>query len=88
MANAKVKTEHASAKNGGGAWTKRAFAKQASKKRRRKADKKEVGCTCGARPWEYEPCTCGKGTSPEEYYGLFTRATGITNDWPGKKECS
>jgi len=35
MANAKVKTEHAGAKNGGGAWTTRAFAKQASKKRRR-----------------------------------------------------
>lgn len=39
MALAKVKTEHAGAKNGGGAWGTREEAKVASKKRRRRADK-------------------------------------------------
>lgn len=39
MALAKVKTEHAGAKNGGGAWDTRANAKKASNKRRRAADR-------------------------------------------------
>lgn len=39
MALDKVKTEHAGAKNGGGAWTKREQAKKASRKRRRRADR-------------------------------------------------
>ena len=41
MALAKGKTEHNGAKNGGGMWTKRAFAKAASRKRRRRNDRAE-----------------------------------------------
>jgi hypothetical protein len=39
MANAKLKTEHAGAKNGGGHWGPRADAKRYSKRRRRQQDK-------------------------------------------------
>jgi len=40
MANAKGKTEHTGAKNGGGGmWGRRAFVKYASNRRRRAADK-------------------------------------------------
>jgi len=43
MANAKVKkTEHAGAKDGGGAWTDREDAKRSSRKRRRVADGEET----------------------------------------------
>jgi len=38
----KLKTEHNGAKNGGGAWTRRADAKAESKSLRRANDKKEV----------------------------------------------
>ena len=39
-------------------------------------------CTCGARPWEYEPCYCGKGVQPEDYYGMVFGAMGIKGDIP------
>jgi hypothetical protein len=40
MGYERIKTEHAGAKNGGGAWMTRAEAKQASKRRRRETDKR------------------------------------------------
>ena len=42
MANAKLKTEHNGAKNGGGAWDTRFNAKKASRKARRSNDKRLV----------------------------------------------
>lgn len=39
---AKIKTEHNGAKNGGGAWMRRADAKKISKRARRAADKVAV----------------------------------------------
>jgi hypothetical protein len=45
VAYEKLKTEHAGAKNGGGAWVTRAEAKAASKHRRRVAD--AVAITAG-----------------------------------------
>lgn len=39
MAYERIKTEHAGAKNGGGAWMKRADAKQAARRQRRQIDK-------------------------------------------------
>ncbi len=39
VAHEKIKTEHAGAKNGGGAWMTRAEAKQMAKRQRRQADK-------------------------------------------------
>lgn len=39
MAYERIKTEHAGAKNGGGAWMTRAEAKQTAKRRRRQTDK-------------------------------------------------
>ena len=38
----KIKTEHNGAKNGGGFWGPREFAKKFSKKQRRRNDKKEI----------------------------------------------
>lgn len=35
-----IKTEHAGAKNGGGAWDKRTEAKRVSRKLRRRADRR------------------------------------------------
>ena len=40
MAYERIKTEHAGAKNGGGAWMTRAEAKQTAKRKRRQADKR------------------------------------------------
>jgi hypothetical protein len=40
MAYERIKTEHAGAKNGGGAWMTRTEAKRASKRKRRQADKR------------------------------------------------
>jgi hypothetical protein len=42
MAYERIKTEHAGAKNGGGAWMTRTEAKQASKRKRRQADKRVI----------------------------------------------
>jgi hypothetical protein len=42
VAYERIKTEHAGAKNGGGAWTTRAEAKQAAKRQRRQADEIEA----------------------------------------------
>jgi hypothetical protein len=42
MAYERIKTEHAGAKNGGGAWMTRAEAKRASKCKRRQADKRVI----------------------------------------------
>jgi hypothetical protein len=42
MANGKIKTEHAGAKNGGGAWMTRLEAKKVSKKLRRTNGKKAI----------------------------------------------
>lgn len=39
MAYERIKTEHAGAKNGGGAWMTRADAKQTAKRQRRQEDK-------------------------------------------------
>jgi hypothetical protein len=39
MAYERIKTEHAGAKNGGGAWTTRTEAKQTAKRQRRQVDK-------------------------------------------------
>jgi hypothetical protein len=39
MGYERIKTEHAGAKNGGGAWMTRAEAKRVSKRKRRQADK-------------------------------------------------
>ena len=38
----RVKTEHAGAKNGGGAWTTRAEAKESARRKRRQADEEAV----------------------------------------------
>lgn len=43
MAYARIKTEHAGAKNGGGAWMTRAEAKENAKHRRRQIDKQTAG---------------------------------------------
>jgi len=42
MAYERIKTEHAGAKNGGGAWMTRAEAKLVSKRKRRQADKRAI----------------------------------------------
>lgn len=42
MAHERIKTEHAGAKNGGGAWMTRAEAKQAARCQRRQADQAEA----------------------------------------------
>lgn len=42
MGYKRVKTEHAGAKNGGGAWMTRAEAKQRAKRKRRQADQEVV----------------------------------------------
>ncbi len=42
MAYERIKTEHAGAKNGGGAWMTRAEAKRVSKRKRRQADKRAI----------------------------------------------
>lgn len=42
MAYGRIKTEHAGAKNGGGAWMTRAEAKQAAKRKRRHAERRET----------------------------------------------
>lgn len=42
MAWQKLKTEHAGAKNGGGSWGLRAFVKESSDRRRRRADREEI----------------------------------------------
>jgi len=39
LAYERIKTEHAGAKNGGGAWMTRAEAKQTAKRQRRQIDK-------------------------------------------------
>lgn len=39
MGHERIKTEHAGAKNGGGAWMTRAEEKQATKRKRRQMDK-------------------------------------------------
>ncbi len=43
MAYERIKTEHAGAKNGGGAWMTRANAKQTAKRKRRHDDRREAG---------------------------------------------
>ena len=43
MAYKSVKTEHAGAKNGGGAWMTRAEAKENARRRRRQLDKQAAG---------------------------------------------
>jgi len=43
MAYERIKTEHAGAKNGGGAWMTRAEAKENAKRRRRQIDKQTAG---------------------------------------------
>ncbi len=42
MAYERIKTEHAGAKNGGGAWMTRFEAKQAAKRKRRQAERAET----------------------------------------------
>lgn len=42
MAYGRIKTEHAGAKNGGGAWMTRAEAKLAAKRKRRQAERAET----------------------------------------------
>jgi hypothetical protein len=42
LAYERIKTEHAGAKNGGGAWMTRAEAKQTAKHKRRRAGKQET----------------------------------------------
>ena len=39
----RIKTEHAGAKNGGGAWMNRAEAKETARRRRRQIDKQAIG---------------------------------------------
>lgn len=43
MAYERIKTEHAGAKNGGGAWMTRAEAKENTRHRRRRQDKEVAG---------------------------------------------
>lgn len=43
MAYERIKTEHAGAKNGGGAWMTRAEAKENARRRRRQIDKQTAG---------------------------------------------
>jgi hypothetical protein len=42
VAYERIKTEHAGAKNGGGAWMTRAEAKQTAKRQRRQTDESEA----------------------------------------------
>lgn len=49
MAYEHIKTEHAGAKNGGGAWMTRAEAKENARRRRRQVDKQLAGHARG--PW-------------------------------------
>jgi len=49
VAHARIKTEHAGAKNGGGAWMTRAEAKENAKHRRRQIDKQIAENAKG--PW-------------------------------------
>ncbi len=42
MGYERIKTDHAGAKNGGGAWMTRTEAKQTAKRRRRQLDKRET----------------------------------------------
>jgi hypothetical protein len=48
VAYGRIKTEHAGAKNGGGAWLTRAEAKLAAKRTRRQADRREARAARGA----------------------------------------
>jgi hypothetical protein len=52
VAYERIKTEHAGAKNGGGAWTTRVEAKETAKRKRRQTDKQEAEV-----PWEKETLT-------------------------------
>ncbi len=52
MAYERIKTEHAGAKNGDGAWTTRAEAKRTAKRRRRQADRQADGD-------DHSPDECG-----------------------------
>jgi len=45
MGYERIKTEHAGAKNGGGAWMKRAAAKQTAKHKRREIDRQNAVTT-------------------------------------------
>lgn len=47
MAYERIKTEHAGAKNGGGAWMTRFEAKQAAKRKRRQAERAETRAATG-----------------------------------------
>jgi len=49
MAYERIKTEHAGAKNGGGAWMTRAEAKQTAKRQRRQADEIETALSTEER---------------------------------------
>jgi hypothetical protein len=49
VAYERIKAEHAGAKNGGGAWTTRAEAKQTAKRRRRQADEIEAALSTEER---------------------------------------
>ncbi len=49
MAYERIKTEHAGAKNGGGAWMTRFEAKQAAKRKRRQAERAETRAAAGRR---------------------------------------
>lgn len=49
MAYERIKTEHAGAKNGGGAWMTRTEAKQTAKRQRRQADEIEAALSTEER---------------------------------------
>lgn len=50
MGYERIKTEHAGAKNGGGAWMTRAEAKQTGKRKRRQADKRTTRVMANGEP--------------------------------------
>lgn len=50
MGYERIKTEHAGAKNGGGAWMTRAEAKQTAKHKRRQADKQAARVMTNGEP--------------------------------------
>lgn len=65
MAYERIKTEHAGAKNRGGAWMTRVEAKQTAKRQRRQADEIEAALSTGERHNRW-PTANARGVTREE----------------------
>jgi hypothetical protein len=57
VAYKRIKTEHAGAKNGGGAWMTRAEAKETAKRKRRQIDKRAPDEEARGLSWERQTVT-------------------------------